>query len=254
MTRTRPHAFEGGSRLEGRRVLVTGASSGIGDGIVRACAAHGARVAALARRTDRLASLAEDSGCHPVTADLRTPQGARDGVESAAQALGGLDAVVNNAGVMHIEPVMEGTPERWREMFDVNVLALLAVTQTAVGHLRTSGGGDIVNVSSLSGRRVPSARSGTYSGTKFAVHAISEGMRQEFHEEGIRVTVISPGMVATTEKDGPLDDHWRARAADLRSESSITPAHIGSAVAFALSQPAELTLREIAVAPTIQAT
>jgi NADP-dependent 3-hydroxy acid dehydrogenase YdfG len=231
--------------LAGRRILVTGASSGIGEGIARACAAAGAAVAGLARRTDRLEALAAETGCIPVTVDLRDTAAAQAAVATAADALGGLDGVVNNAGLWRGGTVMDTTVESWRAMLEVNVLGLLAVTQAAVGHLRAAGGGDIVNISSLSGRRVPNAAAGVYSGTKFAVHAISEGLRRELLADRIRVTVVSPGMVAIEVGGG-------ADLRDLGSDVSITPEHVARTIVHLLGQPPEITLREIALAPTAQ--
>lgn len=238
--------------LAGRRILVTGASSGIGEGIARACAAAGASVAGLARRTDRLDALADETGCIPVTVDLRDTAAAQTAVAIAAHALNGIDAVVNNAGLWRGGPVMDTTVESWRAMLEVNVLGLLAVTQAAVGHLRAAGGGDVVNVSSLSGRRVPNAAAGVYSGTKFAVHAISEGLRRELLADRIRVTVVSPGMVAIEAGGSDPESDLGDRLRDLGSDVSITPEHVARTIVHVLGQPPEITLREIALAPTAQ--
>lgn len=239
--------------LRARRVLVTGASSGIGEAIARACAAAGARVALTARRGDRLERLAAEVDGVACPADLTNEDEARAAVETAAAHLGGLDTVVNNAGVMRPSPVSEGRVADWRAMLDLNVLALLVVTHAALPHLRTAGGGDVVTISSVSGRRVPNAAAGVYSGSKFAAHAVSEGLRQEFHAEGIRVTVVSPGLVATD----LLADEDHEAAARLRERAEamgLSPDDVAAQVVHALAQPPEVHLREIVMTPTAQAT
>lgn len=240
--------------LSHRRILVTGASSGIGEGIARACAGAGAQVAVLARREERLRALAEELGVTPVVADVTDSDALRTAVERAATALGGLDGLVNNAGVMRGDLLMASDEADWRAMFAVNDIALLVATQAAVPHLRGAGGGDVVNVSSMSGRRVPRAGEGTYCGSKFAVHAMSEGLRRELHGDGIRVTVIAPGMVAT---EGNAPTGGTGLLEELRdpdSDRSIRPAHVARAVVYALGEPPEVTIREIALAPTAQET
>jgi NADP-dependent 3-hydroxy acid dehydrogenase YdfG len=238
--------------LDGRRLLVTGASSGIGAATVRACAAAGARVAATARRGDRLEALAAETGCTAVPADLTDDRAARGAVSTVASALGGLDGLVNNAGVMCPGPVSEGRVEDWRAMFDLNVLALLVVTHAALPHLREAGRADIVNMSSQSGRRVASAAGGVYSGTKFAVHAISEGLRMELGEDGVRVTVISPGFVRSELLDAAADGPGTERLRTMQAEVGLGPDAVANQVVHALAQPADVHLREIVIAPSAQ--
>lgn len=238
--------------LGGRRVLVTGASSGIGEATARACARAGAVVACLARRTERIEALAEEIGGMAVTADVADEGRARAGVEEAAERLGGLDAVVNNAGVMRLGGVAEGRAEDWRVMLDVNVFGLLVVTQAALAHLRAAGGGDVVNMSSMSGRRVPNAAAGVYAATKHAVHALSEGLRRELHPQGIRVTVVAPGIVQTAIAEGGTDEAARSRIEQLQAELGLTPADVARQVVHILAQPPHVTLYEVALLPTDQ--
>ena len=240
--------------LASRRVLVTGASSGIGARIAQACATAGAEVAVVARPSERLKAVAAAAGAHPVAADLRDPDAAGMAVTRAAEALGGLDAVVNNAGVARMGPIMGTTYADWRAMFDVNVLAVLAVTQASVPHLRAAGGGDLVNVSSMSGRRVPRAAEGVYCGTKFAVHAISDGLRQELHGDGIRVTVVAPGRIAA---GADLPGPGESTADPLRipeHPASVTPEQVGHLVVHVLGLPETVGIRELAFAPSAQQT
>jgi NADP-dependent 3-hydroxy acid dehydrogenase YdfG len=183
--------------LEGRRVLVTGASSGIGEATARAIAAAGGRVALLARRADQLEELAEELDGVAVPADVTDPQATRAAIERSAEQLDGLDGLVNAAGLAEPGTVVDGDPASWRRMFDVNVLGLLHATQAAVPHLRAAGRGDVVNLSSMSGRRVGSVEMAIYAASKAAVHTISEGMRRELQPDRVRVAVIAPGLVDT---------------------------------------------------------
>ncbi len=251
-------AQEAGSPLVGRRVLVTGASSGIGRATAVACLQAGAAVAILARRADRLQELADDFGAHPVVGDVADRSSAGDLIAQSVEALGGLDVLVNCAGIARPGLIEHADPADWAAMFDVNVLGLLAITQAAIPHLQASdGGATIVNISSMSGRRVPSATGGTYAATKFAVHAISESLRQELQPIGIRVTTVSPGFVATEiferEPDDPTADSATVeRYQRLMAAVGMSPADVASAIVHAISAPDSVTTVEIALVPTDQ--
>lgn len=241
--------------LTDRRVLVTGASRGIGAAVARACAAAGARIAVTARSPEPLHALAQevgqDVGAVALPADLTDEAAAREVVDAAAEHLGGLDTVVNNAGVMRPTPVTDGRVADWRAMLELNVLALLVVSHAALPYLRAAGRGDLVTISSISGRRVPNAAAGVYSGTKFAAHAVSEGLRQELAAEGIRVTVVAPGLVDTDlleGEEGPAAARLRERARDV----GLSPEAVADQVVHALVQPPEIDLREIVMASTAQ--
>lgn len=237
--------------LAGRRVLVTGASSGIGEATARACATAGARVAVLARRAEPLAALADEVGGVALPADVTDEQGAQEAADRAAETLGGLDALVNNAGLMRPSLVGEGRVADWRAMLDVNVLGLLLATKAALPHLRASARADIVNVSSLAGRRVPNAASGVYSATKFAVHALSEGLRQELHADGVRVTVVAPGLTETPLLDDS-DHEAAARLRDQWSKHGLSADDVAAEIVAVLARPAHLLVREIAFSPLAQ--
>jgi clavulanate-9-aldehyde reducatase len=239
--------------LTGRRVLVTGASSGIGEAIAIPCAQAGATVAGLARREDRLTALHADHGIHPVVGDVTDAGAMAELVRHAAALLGGLDVLVNAAGVARPGLIADADPADWRAMVDVNVLGLLHVTKAAIPHLTAAGeGASIINVSSMSGRRVPAPTGGTYAATKFAVHAISESLRQELQQTGVRVTTISPGFVSTDLFDGLEGSPTAARYQRMVREVGIAPADVASAVVHALAAPASVTTVEIALVPTRQ--
>jgi NADP-dependent 3-hydroxy acid dehydrogenase YdfG len=242
--------------LEGRVAAVTGASSGIGEATVRALSEAGASVALGARRVDRLSALAGGlegpSLVHEV--DVSDEEQARGFVQAARDELGGLHILVNNAGVMLLGPVADADTADWRRMIDVNLLGLLYCTHAALPLIGSSGGGDVVNVSSVAGRRAD-AGAAVYNMTKFGVHAFSEALRQEALHSGIRVTTVAPGFVETE-----LQGHNRSplvKAATERAREQIgdvlKPDDIAEAIVHAVTRPAHVCVNEVVVRPTRQA-
>jgi NADP-dependent 3-hydroxy acid dehydrogenase YdfG len=232
--------------LEGRRILVTGASSGIGEATARAIAAAGGRVALLARRASRLAGLAEELDGVAVPADVTEPEATRAAVGLAAEQLDGLDGLVNAAGLARPGTVEDGDPASWRRMFDVNVLGLLHATQAAVPHLRAAGRGDVVNLSSMSGRRVGSVEMAIYAASKAAVHTISEGLRRELQPHRVRVAVIAPGFVDTPlfEGQGSEKAQQLGRATE---EKGLPVAAVADGIVRVLAAPEHLVHVEVAM-------
>jgi NADP-dependent 3-hydroxy acid dehydrogenase YdfG len=241
-------------RLDGRRILVTGASSGIGRAVAVAAAAEGARLALVARRAEALDELAGsvDAEAVVVPADVADRAQATAAVADAAERLGGLDAVVNSAGIVVTGGVRDTDPAEWQRMFDVNVVGLLAVTHAAIPHLVAAEVGDIVNVSSMSGRRRASVALGVYSGTKHAVHVVSDSLREELREDGVRVTIVSPGFVDTPIFDDVADPEVRASYQRAVAEQGLAPEVVAAQVVHALAQPAGVDLLEIALLSTEQ--
>lgn len=186
--------------LAGRVALVTGASAGIGRATALRLAAAGMRVAVCARRAERLQALqSEVEQLLPIPADLRDEGDVQRVFAAVRERWGGVDVLVNNAGLGHMAPLVSGSTEHWREMLELNVLALSVCTREAITDMRRRGDdGHIVHISSMAAHRVPPG-SGMYSATKFAVRALTEGLRQELRELGskIRVSAISPGFVET---------------------------------------------------------
>lgn len=229
-------------QLQGRRVLVTGGSSGIGRAVATAVADAGGHVVATGRDEERLAEVAAHDRVTAVTADL-TERDQVDGlVADAVAALGGLDVVVNSAGVARPSGVVDADRDDWRLQLDVNVLAVLDVTQAAMPHLLDSDHGHVVNVSSMSGRRVASWQMSVYSATKFAVHALSEGLRKEVAEHGVKVTVVSPGYVDTP-IFSDVDEEYESRT----EAQGLAPDDVARAIVHALAQPPEVQVHEIAL-------
>ncbi|WP_227012614.1 MULTISPECIES: SDR family oxidoreductase [unclassified Pseudonocardia] len=230
--------------LSARRVLVTGASAGIGESTARALTARGARVALVARRGERLAELAAElPGAVAVPADLTDDAAAAAAVHTAADAFGGLDAVVNAAGVFHGGPVLgdePSTPDQWRRMFGLNVVALLVVTRAAAEHLERGTEPAVVCVSSMSGRRVPNPAGAVYAASKHAVHAVTEGLRAELAPRGVRVTTVSPGFVRTGIVDGWSDGALRDRYTERLATVGLDPAVVADGIVHVLASPAQV--------------
>jgi clavulanate-9-aldehyde reducatase len=244
--------------LEGRKAIVTGASSGIGEATARALAGAGAAVALGARRIDRLEGLCEQisnggSPCHPFKVDITNEAAARRFVESAAEAMGGLDILVNNAGLMLLGPLQGADPDEWRRMVDVNVLGLLYCTHVALPLMRDDGGGHIVNVASVAGRRA-TLGAGVYNFTKFGVVGYSEALRQEALHLNIRVTVIEPGFVATELQGHNTHPMVVEATKKMREEIGevLEAEDIANAILYAVSQPERVNVNEVLVRPTGQ--
>jgi clavulanate-9-aldehyde reducatase len=242
--------------LDGRVAVVTGASSGIGEATVRALSGAGASVALGARRTDRLQALADSlDGPSLVRAvDVSDEDEARAFVEAAVQELGGLHILVNNAGVMLLGPVAGADTEEWRRMITVNLLGLLYCTHAALPLIERSGGGDIVNISSVAGRRAD-AGAAVYNMTKFGVHAFSEALRQEALHAGIRVTTVAPGFVDTElqgHNTNPLVRRATERAREQIGEV-LKAEDIADAILHSVTRPPHVCVNEVVVRPTGQA-
>ena len=242
--------------LTGRVAAITGASSGIGEATAAALSRAGATVALAARRRDRLEALAErlegPASVHEV--DLSDDAAARSFVEAAYADHGALHILINNAGVMLLGPVSGADISEWRRMVDVNLWALLVCTHTALPLIERSGGGDIVNLSSVAGRRAD-AGAAVYNMTKFGVHGFSEALRQEALHAGIRVTIVAPGFV-DTELQGhnrsPIVQRSMARQREDIGEP-LSAEDIADAVLHALTLPAHVCVNEVVVRPTRQA-
>ena len=243
--------------LAGRSVAVTGASSGIGEATALALAAEGAAVAIGARRGDRLEALADKisaDGGRALTLDLDVTQEqqAHDAVGRTRADLGGLDIVVNNAGVMLLGPILDADTSDWRRMIETNVLGLMYVTHAALPGLVEQGSGDIVQVSSVAGRLAREG-SGGYNASKWAVNAFSESLRQEVTARGVRVTLVEPGAVATE-----LSDHITHAESKQRVKERVTKmrplqsADIAAGVVYAVTQPPHVSVNEVLIRPTDQ--
>ncbi|MDV3456165.1 SDR family oxidoreductase [Sphingomonas sp. HF-S4] len=229
-------------------VLVTGASSGIGEATVRELAAAGAQLFIGARRGERLEALAAELGDAAAwrALDVTDPEDF-DAFANAAEArFGRIDVLVNNAGVMPLSPLAALKRDEWKRMIDVNIHGVLNGIAAVLPRFVAQKQGHVVNVASIGAHLVlPTAA--VYCGTKYAVWAITEGLRQE-HDE-IRSTVISPGVTATELGDDITDPQVAAALKDWRKKS-LTPDAIARAIRFALEQPEGVDINEVIVRPT----
>jgi NADP-dependent 3-hydroxy acid dehydrogenase YdfG len=236
--------------LKSRRVLVTGATSGIGEAVVCAMTAAGAAVAAVGRREPRLREIAADTGANPIVADLRDPVATAGVVEAAAEALGGLDCLVNNAGVMLHSPVSAGRADDWRESVEVNILALLDITARALPLLRAAGNADIVNVGSPASAAVRTADYTVYSATKAAVARITEGVRVELTGSSVRVCLVNPGFV-NTQGFGPgiRDEQLRAAVVARKEAAGLPPSAVADQICHVVALDRHIQVPEIWISP-----
>ncbi|MEU6328125.1 SDR family oxidoreductase [Streptomyces sp. NPDC047049] len=236
-------------------VAITGASSGIGEATARRLAADGHRVFLGARRTGRLERLVEEitkEGGTAAFAELDVTDAAdmRAFVEAALRRYGRIDALVNNAGVMPLSPLEALKTDEWDRMIDVNVRGVLHGIAAALPAMRTQGGGHFVNIASVGAYEV-SPTAAVYCATKFAVRAISEGLRQESAGD-IRVTLVSPG-VTESELADSISDPAAKEAMKTYRAVALPASAIAEAIAYALAQPPQVDVNEIVVRPTASA-
>ena len=268
-------------KLDGKTAVVTGGSSGIGRATALALAGEGANVAIGGRKASALEEVAakikgQGAGVLSQVMDVRNEQEMAALVDAAVKQFGGLDIMVNNAGVNFPGNIAEGNVEEWREMLETNVLALLIGCREAVRAMKQNGGGHIVNISSNAARNTgPSGQ--VYSATKHAVNAISDGLRQEVHDAGIRVTVVMPGGTLTnfgrTMPQEVLNNAARALGLDPEAEGIrqgeylpqegvervlrehpgvfLSSEDIAGAVLYAVSQPPSVLIDEVLVRPSL---
>jgi NADP-dependent 3-hydroxy acid dehydrogenase YdfG len=233
--------------------VITGASSGIGEATARALVAGGYRVALLARRLDRIQALADQGGDGAIAIEADVTD--RDSILAAAQRvrdeLGGTDVLVNNAGVMLLGLFSAELSEDYRRMIETNLLGAITTTEVFLDQLLADGGGDLVNLSSVAGR---TARAGNavYAATKWGTNGWSESLRQQLQPD-VRVIVVEPGAVATELTDHITDEQAKAAAEQMYEANSIAPEDVAEIIAFAVSRPRGVSLNEILVRPTGQA-
>jgi NADP-dependent 3-hydroxy acid dehydrogenase YdfG len=244
------------SGIEDKVVAITGASSGIGEATALLLAERGAKVVLGARGSDRLQALAAriaKAGVEVAYAatDVRRRDDVTNLVKLACERYGKLDVLFNNAGVMPISPLDELRVEDWEEMIDINIKGVLYGIAAALPVFRKQGFGHFINTASTAGHKTVPNQS-VYSGTKFAVRAISEGLRQEAGDK-LRVTIISPGFVRTNFADGVTDPKMKAQLLESRDKFAMPPDAVARAIAFAIEQPPDVDVNEIVLRPTAQA-
>lgn len=243
--------------IKGKVAIVTGASSGIGHATALALSRAGAKVAAGARRTDRLEELEKQVNAaggeiiiHKL--DVTRKADCDSFVDAVVKKWGTVDILVNNAGLMPLSFFKSLKVDEWDQMIDVNIKGLLYCTAAAIPHMLAKKSGHIVNISSVAGRVVFPAGS-VYCATKFAVAALSEGLRQELSQRAnIRVTCIEPGVVATELLNTITDKSLEKFVEASKQMDSLRADDIANAILFAVESPAHMNVNEILIRPTSQ--
>jgi len=239
------------STIEGKVVAITGASSGIGEAAARLLAERGAKVVVGARRSERLEKLvaaiqAKNGEARFRTLDVTSREDMKAFMDFGKAGFGRVDVLVNNAGIMPLSPMTALKVDEWDRMIDVNIRGVLNGIAAVLPDMKARSSGHIVNVASI-GAHIVVPTAAVYSATKFAVWAISEGLRQE--NPDIRVTTISPGVVATELGDDISDQSAKQLLGDLR-KTALTPDAIARAIAYAVEQPDDVDVNEVIVRPT----
>src|SRR4051794_30337046 len=239
--------------LEGKVVLVTGASSGIGQATALALSEAGAKLAVGARRVDRLKLLADEAPGEVLVLelDVNDQQSIQDAVAATVGHFGRLDALVNNAGIMLSGMILGADTTEWSRMVETNLLGSMYAVHAALPHLLESKG-TVVQVSSTSGR-IASAAGAAYSATKFGITGFIESLRQEVTTQGVRVVVVEPGFVSTELASHITDPAIQAMAQQLAdSIRTLQPEDIANAVVYALGQPDHVSVNQLLIRPTDQ--
>jgi NADP-dependent 3-hydroxy acid dehydrogenase YdfG len=242
--------------IEGKVVVITGASSGLGEATARLLSAQGASVVLGARRIERLKALGDEltrggRKALAIATDVTQRDQVQKLVDAAVQSYGRIDVMINNAGLMPQALLERLKIDEWDRMIDVNIKGVLYGIAAALPHMKQQKAGHFINVSSVAGHRVGPG-SAVYAATKYAVRALSEGLRQEVKPYNIRTTVISPGAVATELPNTVTDPDSAERIRKFYDAIAILADSFARAVAFAISQPEDVDVNEILFRPTRQ--
>jgi NADP-dependent 3-hydroxy acid dehydrogenase YdfG len=237
-------------------VVITGASSGIGESTARLLAGSGAKVVLGARRTDRIDALVKDITAKGGTAlgfqaDVTKRSEVEALVQGAIHEHGRIDVIVNDAGIMPIAPMAALKVEEWDRMIDVNIKGLLFGVAAVLPIMQKQKQGHIINMSSVGGFKVWAPGGTVYSATKFAVRAVTEGLRMEHKADNIRCTIISPGAVVTELPESSSEEDTRKNLREFY-KIAVPADSVARAIAYAIEQPAEVDVNEIVIRPTKQ--
>lgn len=244
------------NNIQGKIIVITGASSGLGEATARHLSAQGATVVLGARRTDRIEALALEltqagGKALAMATDVTDPEQVKALVDAAVEAYGRVDVMLNNAGLMPHSPLDRLKIADWNRTIDVNIKGVLYGIAAALPHMQRQKSGQIVNVSSVAGHKVGIGNA-VYSATKTAVRVISEGLRQEVKPYNIRTTIISPGAVATELPESATEPDVAQNLRKFYDAYAIPANAFARAVAFAISQPEDVDINEILFRPTRQ--
>lgn len=242
--------------IQDKVVVITGASSGMGEATARHLAEQGAKVVLGARRGERLESLAgkikaAGGEALAVVTDVTRRADVANLINVSVEAFGRIDVLINNAGIMPLSPLEALKADEWERMIDVNIKGVLNGIAAALPHMKAQKSGHIITTASVAGHLVFPASS-VYSGTKFAVRAICEGLRQEVKDYNIRTTILSPGAVKTELLEQISDTAVKKANSYYVNQVGISADSYARAAAFAISQPHEVDINEIIFRPTAQ--
>ncbi|WCM23034.1 SDR family oxidoreductase [Paraburkholderia bryophila] len=242
--------------ISGKVIVITGASSGLGQAAARHLSAKGAHVVLGARRADQLRQLADELDrperrALAVTTDVTVREQVQALVDTAIRHFNRIDVMINNAGVMPLAPIERLNVDEWDRMIDVNLKGVMYGIAAALPHMQRQMSGQFVNVSSVAGHKVM-VNGAVYSATKHAVRAVSEGLRQETRPWNIRTTIVSPGAVDSELKESVTEPDIAQGMRDFYHAVAIPAESFAHAVAFAIGQPEEMDVNEIVFRPTRQ--
>jgi NADP-dependent 3-hydroxy acid dehydrogenase YdfG len=244
------------NNIKGKIIVITGASSGLGEAAARLLSAEGATVVLGARRVERLKLLADElttkgGKALALVTDVTKHDDVKKLVDAAVQKFGRIDVIINNAGLMPQSPLERLKVDEWDQMIDVNIKGVLYGIAAALPHMTRQKSGHIINVSSVAGHKVRGGAT-VYAATKHAVRVLSEGLRMEVKPYNIRTTIISPGAVDTELPNTITDPDTAARLNQFYKETAISADSFARTVAFAISQPDDMDVNEILFRPTRQ--
>ena len=246
----------GTSNIADKVVVITGASSGLGASTAKLLARHGAKVVLGARRKDRIDAVVQEIAAAGGTAigfaaDVTKRADVEALIQGAVDRFGRVDVLVNNAGIMAIAPIQLLKVEEWDRQIDVNIRGVLYGVAAALPHMQQQQSGHIINLASVTGIKVFAPGGTVYSATKFAVRALTEGLRMELHAANIRCTMISPGAVASELQDGSSDPSSATFVKEFY-KIAIPADAVARAVLYAIAQPADVEIDEVVLRPTVQ--
>lgn len=242
--------------IQNKVVIITGASSGLGEATARHLAARGAKLVLAARRTERLQALVKEieaagGEALAVATDVVDMAQVQALADQAKARFGRIDVLVNNAGIMPLAPLSKLKVDEWSRMIDVNVKGVLHGIAAVLPTMEAQKSGHIINIASVAGLKIFSPIGAVYSATKFAVRALSEGLRAEA-PEGVRTTIVSPGAVESELKLGSSDADTAAGVKAFYEANQIPADSVARAIAYAIEQPATVDVNEIVLRPTVQ--
>lgn len=244
------------NNIKDKVIIITGASSGMGEAAAKHLAKLCATVVLGARRSDRIENLAkeiEESGgkAHAMTTDVTKRDQVKKLVDSAVEKFGRVDVILNNAGIMPLSPMDRLNVDEWDKMIDVNIKGVLNGIAAVLPHMKKQKSGQIINTSSVAGHKIFGG-SAVYSATKFAVRALTEGLRMEVKPYNIRTTIVSPGAVKTELLEHISEADIQQANKDYVGEVGISSDSFARVVTFAISQPEDVDINEVIFRPTAQ--